>query len=460
MTDRDPRGAAQGTAPESKRPPAPRPNGNPAAAVFGRVKQMATAGTEVIISVLVALAFFAVFMLAMSALIPSGLTMHELMQPGSQGDGGRHNFTASLQDLGNLGDKLNPAAAMLTVLNTQVMRKDADGIVWGAVPSGTPLHEGDAVQTTRDGTAMLTFSKGKRLQLEQNSLMIVRSSRQEVETMNPPTAVHVMMGELWGNVASEGEDHGAVQVTSPGAETSVSPSNGAPAQFRVAVGKNQRSVVSVYRGSADVVSLGRTVHVGANQFITVDSLRGATAPATLPAAPTLLAPARGATFSYRELSPQVTFRWNAVSGADGYRLRVSRSPDFQGVVIDQRLAATEFVYGNFKSGPYYWRVSALHAGAEGAPSQPSTVVVSNVQRQPGLKVDFPASVVNGGECIVRGTTDPGIRIIVAGERVVIDGSGKFERAVKLKRGFNVVVVEAIDRVGNSAYKSKVIEAKF
>jgi hypothetical protein len=87
------------------------------------------------------------------------------------------------------------------VLNTQVMRKAVDGIAWGAVPSGTPLREGDAVPTTRDGTALLTFSRGKRLQLAQNSLMIVRDTRDAAEAADPE--VVALPGDLVPPVESE-----------------------------------------------------------------------------------------------------------------------------------------------------------------------------------------------------------------------------------------------------------------
>jgi hypothetical protein len=252
-----------------------------------------------------------------------------------------------------------------------------------------------------------------------------------------------------------------MSLTSPGVETRVTPPSGTgAAQFRIAVAPNKTSVLSVYRGSAEVLARGRTVRVAANQFVAVDSLRGAGTPATLPGAPGLVAPEGGATYSYRELAPQVEFRWDPVPDVDGYRLLVSRSPEFEGIVVDQRLHATSFTFGAFKAGPYFWRVSALRAGAEGPPSRPRTLVLSNLQRVPNLTVTFPADVVAGNACTIRGQTDPGIRIVVAGDQTEVDVTGHFEHSVTLKRGFNVVVVEAIDRVGNTAYKSKVVEAKF
>ena len=427
----------------------------------GHLRRVATAGTEIVISVLMALAFFAVFMLGMSVLMPSGLTLGEVVLQGSSGgEASRHNLTAALLGLGNLGEQLHPAAAVLTVLNTQVMRKTADDIAWGSVSAKTALREGDAVQTTRDGTAMLTFGRGKQLQLEQNSLVIVRSSRRAAESASPAPSVHVMMGEVWGNVGGAGEERQTVHVTSPGSVTDVSPAAGGRAQFRILVDRDKRAVLSLYRGTADVVARGHTVRVGANESVTMDSLNGVGVPMALPMAPALVSPEAGATFRYRERSPRIEFVWEPVKDVDGYRLLVSRSPQFEGVVIDQRMTAPPLSNVSLKNGTYYWRVSAIRAGAESAPSPPRAMVIASEQRPPGLAVEFPAAPVSADRCIIRGTTDPGTRILVAGQNVRVDASGQFEQVVTLKRGFNVVVVEAIDRVGNTTYQSKVIEAKF
>ncbi len=428
----------------------------------GWIRLAATTGGEIVISVLVALVFFAVFMLALAVIMPSGLTLNEVVQPTSDYDAQGHpNPSASFVGLRDLSDRLNPTAAVLTVLNTTVLRKPADAIAWTSVSSGTPLREGDAVQTTREGRAMLAFPQGKRLQLEQNSLMIVRGTRASAEAEDPTPTVHVLVGELWGNVARDSANRAAVNISSPGVQAHVAPASGATsAQFRIAVGSDKTSVLSVYRGAAEVKARGRTVRVAANQYVSMDSIRGLAPPAALPGAPGLVAPEGGTSFRYRELTPQVTFRWQSVPDADGYRLLVSRNPYFQGVVFDQRLQGTSFAFGNFQNGPYYWRVSALRAGAEGPPSPPRALFISNIQQAPTLQLEFPPDVVNGDACTVRGVAGPATRIVVAGQDVATDAAGRFEQTVKLKRGFNVIVVEAIDRVGNTTYKSKVVEAKF
>ena len=88
------------------------------------------------------------------------------------------------------------------------------------------------------------------------------------------------------------------------------------------------------------------------------------------------------------------------------------------------------------------------------------MIIANIQQAPQLQLELPPDVVNGNACTIRGVTVPGIRIVVAGEDVHPGPGGGFEKVVALKRGFNVIIVEAIDRVGNTTYKSKVVEAKF
>src|SRR5207253_10553174 len=128
---------------------------------------------------------------------PPGLTLNEVVQPApDHRTEGSPELSASFVGLSNLSDRLNPTTAVITVLNATVMRKAADAIAWGAVPSGTPLREGDAVQTTREGRALLTFRQGKRLQLEQNSLMIVSGNRTSPEAGDPTPTVHALVAEL------------------------------------------------------------------------------------------------------------------------------------------------------------------------------------------------------------------------------------------------------------------------
>ena len=77
-----------------------------------------------------------------------------------------------------------------------------------------------------------------------------------------------------------------------------------------------------------------------------------------------------------------------------------------------------------------------------------------------MNVVYPAAAVEGDQCTITGSTEPGVRVLVGGERVDTNEVGHFEHTISLDRGLNVVVVEAIDSAGNTAYSSKVVDANF
>ena len=62
--------------------------------------------------------------------------------------------------------------------------------------------------------------------------------------------------------------------------------------------------------------------------------------------------------------------------------------------------------------------------------------------------------------IVRGTVEPGARVIVGDRSVETDETGAFELELTLRLGPNVIVVRAIDEAGNVTYHSQYVNAKF
>ena len=81
-------------------------------------------------------------------------------------------------------------------------------------------------------------------------------------------------------------------------------------------------------------------------------------PPPIPAAPTLISPANGAT----GISTSPTLSWNASSGADSYGVQVSTDPGFATIVYNQTgIASTSTsVTGLAGSTVYYWRVNATN----------------------------------------------------------------------------------------------------
>ena len=75
-------------------------------------------------------------------------------------------------------------------------------------------------------------------------------------------------------------------------------------------------------------------------------------------------------------------------------------------------------------------------------------------------MNFPEGAVHGSEIDLTGHTDPGAKVFVGDEPAKVDESGHFSCRLRLKRGVNIVVVEAEDDTGNVAYRSRIINASY
>jgi hypothetical protein len=79
---------------------------------------------------------------------------------------------------------------------------------------------------------------------------------------------------------------------------------------------------------------------------------------------------------------------------------------------------------------------------------------------PALEVNYQDTADESDKFVLSGRTDPDASIFVGGMPVKIDERGEFVHNLFLQRGFNVIVVEAVDKVGNVNYFSKTINVEF
>ncbi len=111
---------------------------------------------------------------------------------------------------------------------------------------------------------------------------------------------------------------------------------------------------------------------------------------TVPASPTLSAPAAAATGVPR----RATFTWNASTNAISYHLQVSTSTAFASPVFDTTLAGTSEKLSSplSASRQYYWRVSAINSVGEGPYSTVASFItgtgIDAVNELPGIPKEF------------------------------------------------------------------------
>ena len=405
--------------------------------------------------------FFLAFLALLNALFPSGTGLRSLIRGGDTEDRGaewtERKYGPLLQ--GDSAPGTVPIAGYVSLTRNDVQSRRADAVAWMPAAKGMPLHSRDAVQTASNSGASLRVGGTGTIDMGEKSLVIVQRIEKDLVRREKRSFLLMVDGEMRGRIEGTREEPVAVNVASAGGVGRIVSRGGneGAADFRVAVNPDRTTTYSVFKGTAEVEGMGRTVRVGSNQYTIVSPSAPPTSPAPLPAAPAPVGPADGAEYVFRSLPPQVPFSWADGEPAEAYRVTLARDPGFRDRLVDVWVANPSFTHGNLPAGTYYWRVSAKRGGVESG--YPKTRAVRLV-RSTALPVLQAEATPRGDTALVRGMTAPGASLLVAGKAVVPGETGEFDCIVPLERGINRIVVESSDTAGNTAYRSLRVVGKY
>ncbi|MGE5893175.1 MAG: hypothetical protein ACM34I_03880 [bacterium] len=430
-----------------------------------RLKSAFSRSAEVIFAILLVLVFFSILLVILNVFFPSGISIRTMMSQTAEGPPAPEvstDIVPSPLDSGKQGSESEAIAAILTRAYNTVKSKRADAIAWSAAKVGMHLYDRDAVQTLNRSTALITFDANNYLSMGSNSLIIIKRLEQSNLTQEKRSFLVMVDGELRGKLAGSDQKSLQVEVTTPSgvARIQTKGQKKNQAEFKIAINPDKSSTISVYEGEAEITAQGKTIVVDQQHSTTVAMGSAPSDPRLLPDAVQLIAPAHGDTFFYRDLSPRVTFSWKKADGEKRYSFLLARDPQFHKLVLEERPSEPKCTFGNLKDGTYYWKVSVLDGGQEGLYSDTRRLRVHQDKEPPLLSVQFPPDIIRKSSYTLAGNAEPGSRVFVMGERVKVNAEGKFEHALKLHHGVNVIVVEAVDKAGNVAYKSKMVNGKF
>lgn len=408
--------------------------------------------------------FFLAFLALLSFLFPQGTGLRGLFRGGDTAYRDAEGTEGISWPRGgwNFAPATVPIIGYVAMTQNNVQSRRADSVAWGRAETGMPLHQHDAVQTARNSSASIRVGGKGIIDLGEKSLVILQRMERDGILRERRSFLMMVDGELRGKIEGTKREPVAVDVASAGGVGRIVSRGGneGPADFRVTVNPDRTTTYSVFKGSADVEGMGRTVLVGANQYTMVGASTPPTPPMALPSAPEALGPADGAEFLFRSLPPRVNFSWTAGEPADAFRIVLARDPGIRDLVVDEWVTEPSFTHGNLAAGTYYWRVTAKRKGVESAYPGARTVRLVRRVAPPALRAEAGPATERGDRCVVRGSTIPGAAVRVAGVPVVPGEKGDFERVVPLERGINRIVVEASDAAGNTAYRSLRVIGKY
>ncbi|MDX1815427.1 MAG: hypothetical protein R3239_05655, partial [Thermodesulfobacteriota bacterium] len=417
----------------------------------GRIAEYAVVLFLVLFFYLCVLGFLGIF-------LPSGLRLQDLMQGKDLTLARRGPAPSAWLTVSPGGDApsgMRPYVAYLAETRNVVRSRSAGSISWQHAQAGMQLVPRDAVQTADGSGASIRFSPKDWLEMSENSLVIIRKLEQDPVRPAKRSSLIVIDGEFHGRLGGAEKKTFDIELGKSGAGARILAGGAGkgPAEFQVTVNPDRSTTLSMIKGAAEVASKGVTVRVGTNSSTTVSESGSLSPPEGLPAAPVLASPAEDAVFYYRSLPPKVSLGWNALEEADGYRVVVARDPEFRDVLIRKGVSHPSFVHGNLKEGVYYWKVSGKKKWAEGPASKAAQFRIVKDLVPPDLRLETADDGKSRDRCRIKGLTEPGVSVFVSGNPVPLNESGEFECDVRLARGINVIVVEAVDSAGNVAFRS-------
>ena len=351
-------------------------------------------------------------------------------------------------------------AGEILSIQRRVQHRAANTLTWDDADIGDKVVRNDAVQTFSRSTAVLEINDESQLTMGENSLIVFDQQEADPFLSDSSSVLVMMEGELSGTLSAADKSRFRFGVNLPNGEVTLAPRKaGDDVEFVITVNEDQSTTVSVHKGTAKIVSADGTLKtIGDQQSITIDSSGSDLRVGKLASAPQPTGPSNNSAISYRNVPQEVRFSWDAVSNADRYRVIIASDPQFSDRVVDDEVAGTTFTHGALGSGTYYWAVRSLVGWSQSERSSVRRLQVSQDLDPPTLELDPPPDTIVAGVWRLHGRTDADATVFIDEQRVEHD-RGRIDYSMELKPGANVIVVKAIDGVGNLSYAPLLVNAK-
>ena len=267
-------------------------------------------------------------------------------------------------------------------------------------------------------------------------------------------------GELSGKLTSEDNAPFEMGVSLPNGDvTFVRRAQDDDVEFLITVNDDQSTTVNLHGGVAEIMGRdGRRTTIGENQSVTIDASGTQVLVKNLPSAPRSTGPVNQETVTYRNVPETIDFTWDAVADADRYHVVIALDAEFSNRVVDDEVIGNSFRHGALGPGTYYWHVRSRVAWSQSRMSAVRRLRVIQDTVPPSLELESPPQTVAAGEWRLHGQTESGAQLYVDDSPVLHD-NGRIDHPIELKPGVNIIVVRAMDEVGNLNYASISVNAK-
>lgn len=327
-----------------------------------------------------------------------------------------------------------------------LQKRRAGSFSWIPAELYESLLEKDFARTLSKSNAQITFYDLSQIRLNENSQVIIQSSRYDPLTKKSTSKVKLEKGDAFALL--QGSPKKKFDIDIPGINTKINSK-----YFWLEKG-NKNTKLANYNGEIQLEAQNQTIVVQKNQGSVIPDGGIPSKPIALLDPPLLLSPSDQS--QLKNLT--INFSWNNNPKASAYWIELARDANFKSVIgLTKNITVNNTKVTLNESGVYYWRVCAVDDhGLPGPFSETFTFATINSKPKPFIMLQsMPQNIFTQDNIFkISGKTSV-FSVLKANDNIIeVDSAGNFNYSLSLQEGKNALVLSASDSAGNISSVSK------
>lgn len=272
----------------------------------------------------------------------------------------------------------------ISVMENKVLLRAPWELGFHSAKANDEVHEYHRINTGENSRAEITFKDNSKVQISENTSMLILSPSRERASGKPEENVRLLKGNLFVKLNGQGKANEKFLVKTSESNIEFDSSNAG----RITVDSNQKATISVFEGSNAKVKLNNvtsgdsTIEIGSGFGFSMQGSGSGTV-RRIPEQPELLLPKQTSSSPLAALSP-VLFQWSR--RAPLTRLEIANDASFTSMVYRHIFQTGDSVSMRLDSGQYYYRLASVDEyGIESKPVE-GTLTVLGGGKSPTFRV--------------------------------------------------------------------------
>ncbi len=308
---------------------------------------------------------------------------------------------------------------------------------------GDLFKQSDGIRTLIESYATLSFTDGSDIQVNPNTVAVIRKSRIDKLDNASDTEITLEDGGLLAKLSAAGKDRSTYVLNAGPSRTELKTQN-----FYAETEGEDRAKLSNYDGEAIINSNDVTITIQKNQGTIVEEGKDPLQPVELLPAPELNWSSTDTLINEEDL----LFSYRSIDDAANYRVQYSDSPNFDGDITEVTTSETAVNINDLPLGMTYVRVQATdQLGLRGPFSKTARIIRNVDNKPPPVFIDNIRGnllLTAADTYAIEGITEPDALLTINGMRASVTASGRFSHSLSDLSGETEVNIISKDPTGN------------